>query len=208
LPLRAEPPTANAPLAAGYAGGWFHPVTGYSFPIAARLAALVASVPPEQLFGDELRKMAAAQARQMRFALRLNRMLFGWFPPAQRFRVLERFYRLPAALIQRFYALDLTALDRARIVVGRPPRGMSIRAALGFGRASAAARLSSAERPNTEVRSSSPRSHAHASAKHADTSAEHAHTSSELRLDSPNARSSSELRVSPAPHASAITEGT
>ncbi len=130
LPLRCAPPSPTAPLVAGYAGGWFHPVTGYSFPIAARLAALVASLPAERLVGPELVLHAAAQERQMKFALRLNRMLFGWFPPAQRFRVLERFYRLPEALIRRFYALELTALDRARILVGRPPRGMSLRAAL------------------------------------------------------------------------------
>ncbi len=130
LPLRCAPPSPTAPLVAGYAGGWFHPVTGYSFPIAARLAALVASLPAERLVGPELVAHAAAQERQMKFALRLNRMLFGWFPPAQRFRVLERFYRLPEALIRRFYALELTALDRARILVGRPPRGMSLRAAL------------------------------------------------------------------------------
>ncbi|MGE0397151.1 MAG: lycopene cyclase family protein, partial [Kofleriaceae bacterium] len=131
LPLRCAPPAPRAPLAAGYAGGWFHPVTGYSFPIAARLAALVASVPAERLVGPELEAMARAQAKQMTFALRLNRMLFGWFAPAQRFRVLERFYRLPEALVRRFYALELTALDKARILVGRPPRGMSVGAALG-----------------------------------------------------------------------------
>ncbi len=132
LPLRCAPPSPSAPLVAGYAGGWFHPVTGYSFPIAARLAALVARVPaPSLVGGADLRAMARAQAKQMTFALRLNRMLFGWFPPAQRFRVLERFYRLPEALVRRFYALELTALDKARIFVGRPPRGMSIRAALG-----------------------------------------------------------------------------
>ena len=45
--------------------------------------------------------------------------------------MLARFYRLPEAVIRRFYALELTAMDRARILVGRPPRGMSLRAALG-----------------------------------------------------------------------------
>jgi len=43
--------------------------------------------------------------------------------------VLERFYRLPESSIARFYALSTTAFDRARILCGRPPRGMS------FGRA-------------------------------------------------------------------------
>jgi lycopene beta-cyclase len=129
LPLDCDPPSPASPLVAGYGGGWFHPVTGYSFPIAARLAELVASRPPDQLFGEALEEHARAHERQVRFALRLNRMLFRWFPPEQRFRVLERFYRLPTPVIRRFYALELTALDRARIVIGRPPRGLSLRAA-------------------------------------------------------------------------------
>ena len=130
LPWTCEPPSATAPLVAGYAGGWFHPVTGYSFPIAVRLAELVASQPAAALFGDALARHAKAHARQLRFALRLNHMLFRWFEPDQRYRVLERFYRLPEASVRRFYALELTTLDRARLLVGRPPRGLSVRAAL------------------------------------------------------------------------------
>ena len=133
LPLECEPASPASPLVAGYGGGWFHPVTGYSFPIAARLAELVAGLDPDRLFGEELAAHAREHARQVRFALRLNRMLFRWFDPDQRFRVLERFYRLPAPVIRRFYALELTALDRARIVFGRPPRGLSLRAALAGG---------------------------------------------------------------------------
>ena len=57
-------------------------------------------------------------------------MMFGWYPDDQRWHVLERFYRLPEATIRRFYALELTAMDRARIVIGRPPRGLSLRRAL------------------------------------------------------------------------------
>jgi len=44
--------------------------------------------------------------------------------------VFERFYGLPDALVHRFYALELTAFDRARILVGRPPRGFSFAHAL------------------------------------------------------------------------------
>lgn len=130
LPLRCAPPVAAAPLVAGYAGGWFHPVTGYSFPIAARLAELVASVPPEAIAGAVIERHAKAQAKQMEFAFRLNRMLFRWFEPDQRYRVLERFYRLPEAIVRRFYALELTAWDRARMLVGRPPRGLKLGAML------------------------------------------------------------------------------
>jgi lycopene beta-cyclase len=126
----------HGPLIAGYAGGWFHPVTGYSFPIAARVAAHVAARPAADLFGvdrADLAELAARHRGQLGFALRLNWMLFRWFPPDQRYHVLERFYRLPEAVIRRFYALELTAFDRARILVGRPPRGLSWRAALALG---------------------------------------------------------------------------
>lgn len=132
LPLALEPPApTQSPLVAGYAGGWFHPVTGYSFPIAARLASLIASLPPTELFGSELAELAARHAAQLGFGTRLNRMLFDWFAPDRRYHVLERFYRLPEPVIRRFYALELTALDRARIFLGRPPRGISWRAVLG-----------------------------------------------------------------------------
>lgn len=130
LPLRCAAPVASAPLVAGYAGGWFHPVTGYSFPIAARLAELVASLPPEAIAGPAIQRHSKAQARQMEFAFRLNRMLFRWFAPEQRYRVLERFYRLPEPIVRRFYALELTVWDRARILVGRPPRGLKLGAML------------------------------------------------------------------------------
>jgi lycopene beta-cyclase len=122
-------PAADAPFVAGYQGGWFHPVTGYSFPIALRLARAIAATAPRDLAAT-LARLARDHGRQLTFAARLNWMLFRWFPPANRHHVLARFYRLPEATIRRFYALELTALDRARIVVGRPPRGLSWRAAL------------------------------------------------------------------------------
>ena len=132
MPWRMDAPSPHAPLVAGYAGGWFHPVTGYSFPIAARLASLVASLPATRLFGAELAELAATHARQSAFAQRLAYMLFRWFAPEQRHHILARFYRLPVASIGRFYALQLTGLDRARMFAGRPPRGISWRAVIGL----------------------------------------------------------------------------
>lgn len=132
MPWSITTPVPRAPLVAGYAGGWFHPVTGYSFPIATRLAAVVASLPAARLFGPELAAFAAAHARQLGFAKRLTYMLFHWFPPDQRHHVLARFYRLPEASIRRFYALQLTTGDWARLFSGRPPRGLSWRAVLGL----------------------------------------------------------------------------
>ncbi len=51
----------------------------------------------------------------------LNRMLFKAAAPNERYRVLERFYRLPAPLMRRFYASELTRLDKLRILTGKPP---------------------------------------------------------------------------------------
>jgi len=55
-------------------------------------------------------------------------MLFGAANPPERYRILQRFYRLPAPLIARFYAGRSTLADRLRILAGRPP--VSLRRAL------------------------------------------------------------------------------
>lgn len=111
------------PIRVGYRGGWFHPATGYSFPLAVRLArafAFAAPSPPAAGLADLQRR----QRPQIRFARLLNWMLFRAVQPDQRWRIFARFYRLPEATIRRFYALETTPTDRARIVVGRPPRGL------------------------------------------------------------------------------------
>ena len=136
MPWRGIPsprPAAGGPLAAGYQGGWFHPATGYSFPVAARLAALVGALDGERLFGAELARLAAGVRRQAAFARQLNRLLFRWCAPAERWQILERFYRLPEGLVRRFYALEMAPQDMARILIGRPPRGLSLRARLRGG---------------------------------------------------------------------------
>lgn len=121
-------------LVAGYQGGWFHPTTGYSFPIAARLACHLASVEPEDVRGPRFVELASRHRRQLRFALLLNRLLFRACAPERRWQVFARFYRLPEPTIRRFYALETTATDRARIVCGRPPAGLSLtQASLVFG---------------------------------------------------------------------------
>jgi lycopene beta-cyclase len=127
LPTREAPASSTAsPLSAGYQGGWFHPTTGYSFPIALRLASFIAASPPEQLFGSAWQQLLKEHRRQQRFALLLNRLLFSAFRPEERWNVLERFYRLPEPTILRFYAMATTGADRARVLVGRPPRGFSL----------------------------------------------------------------------------------
>jgi lycopene beta-cyclase len=132
LPVQGLPRIASrSPLAGGYAGGWFHPATGYSFPVALRLARHVAKAGPSEVFGAPFDALVASHRKQFRFAAFLNRMFFAAFAPERRFSVLERFYTLPEDTIARFYALDTTTSDRLRILCGRPPRGMSF----GFGAA-------------------------------------------------------------------------
>lgn len=131
LPLDRMPDVSGAgPLAIGYAAGFFHPTTGYSFPLAARVALHVATAGPAGARGAAFDALRSEHARQARFALMLNRWLFRSIAPGERFSVLERFHGLPDDVISRFYAMQTTHLDRARIVCGRPPRGLSLRSAL------------------------------------------------------------------------------
>ncbi|HET9624955.1 MAG TPA: lycopene beta-cyclase CrtY [Kofleriaceae bacterium] len=134
IPLTLTAPAAlgDGPIVAGYQGGWFHPTTGYSFPLAVRVAALIARG-HEPGFPTAWAALAAEVQRQATFAVRLNRMMFGWFAPDRRYHAMSRFYRLPEPTIRRFYALRTTWMDRARTLFGRPPRGMSWRAVISGG---------------------------------------------------------------------------
>lgn len=133
LPLSSGPaPSASSPLVGGFHGGFFHPTTGYSLPVAVRVARHVAKTidAPGGVFGPEWRALLDAHARQVRFATMLNRLLFEATEPQHRRDVLERFHKLPESTVLRFYALETTPGDRARVICGRPPRGVSLRAAL------------------------------------------------------------------------------
>lgn len=121
MPWRGAWAPPGEPLVAGYAGGWFHPATGYSAPCALRLAALLAHYwrDPVPALAREWRR----QRRQMRLGLLLNWLAFRGFRPDLMWQPFARFYRLPLATIARFYRLDSTPLDIARLLLGRPPRG-------------------------------------------------------------------------------------
>ncbi len=128
IPTRLQlQPRSTSPIRAGYAGGLFHPTTGYSLPVALRFALHIASRPARAALDQSYSRWLAQHERQLRFSVWLNRLLFGAFAPEQRCHVLERFYRLPVETILRFYALETTGLDRARILCGRPPSGFSLR---------------------------------------------------------------------------------
>jgi len=107
----------------GLRAGLFHPTTGYSLPHAVRLAERIAGL--QDLSAPSLFGAIRDQARQswqgQRFFRMLNRMLFLAGSPDHRWRVMQRFYRLPAPLIARFYAGRLNLGDKARLLTGKPP---------------------------------------------------------------------------------------
>ncbi|UAW98737.1 lycopene beta-cyclase CrtY [Halopseudomonas nanhaiensis] len=111
----------------GLRAGLFHPTTGYSLPHAVRLADRIAALPAlsSAVLLETVRDEARRQWRQQGYFRLLNRMLFLAGRPDQRWRVMQRFYRLPERLIERFYAGRLTALDKLRIVTGKPPVPMA-----------------------------------------------------------------------------------
>lgn len=108
---------------AGLRAGLFHPMTGYSLPDAVALAARIGAA--RDLSASALHALthdhAAERWRQRGFYRMLGRMLFQAAEPPERYRVLQRFYRLSPGLIGRFYAGRSTAFDKARLLVGRPP---------------------------------------------------------------------------------------
>lgn len=138
LPMPWQDPDFDVharPLSAGYRAGLFHPVTGYSLPLAVRFALALADSNLTQLWlhpsaPSPLSDFARAHAAQRPFLRLLTRLLFTCFAPDQRYGVLEHFYRLPEPIIERFYAAELSSLDRARVFIGAPPRGFSVGRAL------------------------------------------------------------------------------
>jgi lycopene beta-cyclase len=108
---------------AGMRAALFHPTTGYSLPDAARQAEAIAALP--RLTTAAVRaaiiQMSKTAWKDRAFYRLLNRMLFRAAEPTKRYKVLERFYRLPVPLIERFYAAEATLGDKLRILSGKPP---------------------------------------------------------------------------------------
>jgi lycopene beta-cyclase len=108
---------------AGVRGGFTHPLTSYSLPLAVEIALLIArdaDLPGEQLAAI-LESRARSHWNRTRFYRTLGSMLFGAAKPEQRYKIFERFYRLPQPLIERFYSARSTRFDRMRVLCGRPP---------------------------------------------------------------------------------------
>lgn len=108
---------------AGLRAGLFHPTTGYSLPEAVHVADLIAEnwLAGSAALALAIRGHAARQHRKQGFYRLLNRMLFLAAEPDKRHLVLERFYKLPTPLIERFYAGQTTTTDILRILTGKPP---------------------------------------------------------------------------------------
>lgn len=121
-PQRFWPP-AEPVARLGLKGGFFHPTTGYSLPHAAANAVAIARLP--DLSGVAIARWTRGRFlehwQQGGFYRLLNRMLFQAARPVERVKVFQHFYRLDEALIARFYAGRLTALDKLRILTGKPP---------------------------------------------------------------------------------------
>jgi lycopene beta-cyclase len=107
----------------GMRAGLFQPATGYSLPDAVRLAIRLAA--QSDLSGPALASFTHDYARTAwkrgAFYRMLNAMMFRAGDPAERWRIIERFYRLDPMLITRFYAGRSSFKDKARILTGKPP---------------------------------------------------------------------------------------
>lgn len=108
---------------AGMRAGLFHPLTGYSLPDAVALAEAISV--SRDLSGPALHRLTRDHAvmrwRERGFYRMLCRFLFDAAEPHERYKVLQRFYRLSQPLIERFYAGVSPLRDQARILVGKPP---------------------------------------------------------------------------------------
>ena len=120
--FRAETECAGVALA-GVRAGLFHSLTSYSLPDALAFALELAR--QSDLSGTGLAAWSRAWAeRHWRagwFYRKLTTLLFCAAVPDQRYRVLQRFYGLMPALIERLYAGETTMADQMRILSGKPP---------------------------------------------------------------------------------------
>ena len=107
----------------GVRAGLAHPLTSYTLPFAVDTALAIAR--RDDLSGPAIAGFMESRAeehwRATGFYRTLGAMLFGAAEPARRYRIFERFYRLPEGLIERFYAARSTIFDRARVLMGKPP---------------------------------------------------------------------------------------
>ena len=122
---------------AGARGGFTHPLTSYTVPIAVENALAIAA--QGDLSGVRLAAFCESRARahwrKTGIYRALGRMLFRAAEPERRVNIFQRFYGLPEGLIERFYACHTTLADKARVLIGKPPVPIlrAIRALAGKG---------------------------------------------------------------------------
>lgn len=141
--------SAQGQPCSGLRAGLFHPTTGYSLPQALALAehiAALGNLDAASLF-QAIHAFAAREWRRQGYFRLLNRMLFLAGRPERRWQVMQRFYGLPEALIERFYAGRLSPADKARILLGKPP--------VPLGEALTAVRLNSPQKIARKIASTS-----------------------------------------------------
>ncbi len=107
----------------GLRAGLFHPATGYSLPDAVRVANAIARI--DRLNTDavkaEISQLRTRLWEQGKFYRLLNRLLFIAAQGEEKRKIMQRFYRFPEPLIERFYAGQSTALDKVKVLSGKPP---------------------------------------------------------------------------------------
>lgn len=111
----------------GMTGGYYHAVTGYSFPEAVKSANVVCDMIAQNkpnFSSAVLHEMAYHRVdhyHEEKFLRLLNRMLFRAAKPEARYKVLQRFYGLSEGIIERFYRNRLSKGDKLKILIGKPP---------------------------------------------------------------------------------------
>lgn len=130
--------TVDGVALAGARGGFVHPLTSYTMPIAVENALAIAehAALPGPALAELVDRRAHEHWRKTRFYRLLGKMLFDAAQPEERYHVFQHFYRLNEPLIERFYAARSSTVDKLRILSGKPPVPVSVavRALLGKGR--------------------------------------------------------------------------
>lgn len=108
---------------AGARGGFVHPLTSYTMPIAVENALAIAD--EADLTGQQLAALMEVRARRhwskTGYFRLLARFLFFAADPEKRVKVFQRFYGLRPSLIERFYSARSHAFDKIRVLWGNPP---------------------------------------------------------------------------------------
>ncbi|MEL6287205.1 MAG: lycopene beta-cyclase CrtY [Pseudomonadota bacterium] len=107
----------------GLRAALFHPTTGYSLPDAVRVADHLSGLThlTTAIASREVEAVSRRDWHDRRYFRMLNRMLFKGADPDARVQIFQHFYKVGRGTISRFYAADLTLLDKLRILSGKPP---------------------------------------------------------------------------------------